>query len=158
MHDRHPCDADLTVQMRRYSEKKIGRISPSDRDHPAITSMLFRCPYDEDLTVPRVSMYRRDEKTIADHRDRVMRSCDPALSTVRRKSPHFVSVRWRSCGFHADEDRRSPGRHMASGKPFDRHHLSPKLRTCLIYDRVDSGPRDLSRLDGIRRPSSVHVA
>ena len=30
-------------------------------------------PFDGDLTVPHVSTYRRDDKTIADHRGRVMK-------------------------------------------------------------------------------------
>ena len=51
----------------------------------------------------------------------------------------------------------------------DRLHVStsaaliivtlPKYRArALIYDRVDFGPRDLRRLDGIQRLLSVHVA
>ena len=40
----------------------------------------------------------------------------------------------------------------------DRSHLNPNTRTCLIDDRVDSGPRDLRRPDRIRRLPCVHIA
>ena len=53
---------------------------------------------------------------------------------------------------------RSSQRHVSSGTPFDRRHLKYISRMCLIDDRVDSGPRDLRRPDGIQRLPCVHVA
>ena len=82
----------------------------------------------------------------------------PCVFMKRRRLGLTVAVRSRSRGLHVDEDKRSSCRHVASGTPFDRRHLSHILRTWLFDDRVDSGPRDLRRPDRIQRLQCRHVA
>ena len=70
-----------------------------------------------------------------------------------------MAVRSRSRGLRVDEDKHSSCRHVVSGKPFDRRHLSHILRTWLFDDRVDLGPRDLRRPDRkvIEQEGRIHA-
>ena len=103
-----PADARSSSVQCRSNRPDASIKWEEDRVHPglliAMITMLFRCPFDEDLTVPRVSTYRRDEKTIADHRDRVMkivRSCavhgekEIAAYCVRPMEIVWLSRWWR---------------------------------------------------------------
>ena len=54
MHDRRLCDADPTFRCVDKVRERSGASWPSDRDHPAITTMLFCRQFDEDQTVQRV--------------------------------------------------------------------------------------------------------
>ena len=63
----------MQIQPSRCVDKvreRSGASWPSDRDHPAITSMLFRRPFDEDRTVQRI----------------------PRMAKVRRRSQIIVAV------------------------------------------------------------------
>ena len=69
------------------------------------------------------------------------------MSTCRRVSPKNITI-----------SLSRPMKPRGAIRRLDHVHLNFNMRTCLIDDCVDSGPRDLRHPDRIRRLRCRHVA